>query len=317
MNLFAQLLQREFWEHRGAFFITPVVIGGLQMLMLVIALVSIGVFTTKINGADVMLSNSLRQFADSSEHMRALILNNGLATVAWPFLMVLGIVLVFYMVGSLYDDRKDRSILFWKSLPISDSDTVLSKLGTTLIVVPLIYLALIAVTQMFAMILASLVAVWIEGVPVWASLWRPTAFAHLWGDLLLGMFFTSLWWSPLYAWLMLCSAFSKRSPWLLAFAVPVGVGFLEGWLNFLGMIDTNGGTIGKWLLQHVANGMTMKGITVGGKGLMDTSQGAIMKMFDHYADPDQFASGDLWLGVAVAVVLITASIYARRYRSEV
>src|SRR3546814_20822192 len=41
--------------------------------------------------------------------------------------VVLGFVVFFYCLGALYDDRRDRSILFWKSLPVSDASTVLSK----------------------------------------------------------------------------------------------------------------------------------------------------------------------------------------------
>jgi len=317
MNTFAKLLQREFWEHRGAFLVTPVVIGGFWMLLLLVALVSVAFFTAKINGADLILGDALRQFARFSEARRAVFLNNGLAVTSWLFLVVMGVVLVFYLIASLYDDRKDRSILFWKSLPISDSHTVLSKFASAVLFVPLVYLLLIAATQLLTLLFVTMVVWWVDGVPVWATLWHPVAFTRLWGDLLLGLMFTGMWWAPLYAWLMLCSALARRSPWLWAFGVPFAASFFEAWLNFLGILNTHGGTIWKWLLQHVANGMTMKGLRVNGEDFAARGQGALLHMFDRYADTSQFASADLWFGLLIAALLLTVTVYLRRHRSEV
>src|ERR1700687_5194317 len=46
---------------------------------------------------------------------------------AMMFIFTAFMVGVFYCLDALHGERRDRSILFWKSLPVSDLTTVLSK----------------------------------------------------------------------------------------------------------------------------------------------------------------------------------------------
>ncbi len=91
---------------------------------------------------------------------------------SWIFLFTLAILTVFYSLDSLYAERRDKSILFWRSLPITDVETVLSKLLTVIIVIPLVTIAAIIVTHLVNLAVSS---VWIAikggdaGHLVWGS----------------------------------------------------------------------------------------------------------------------------------------------------
>ena len=141
------------------------------------------------------------------------------------FLFILFIVSVNYLLGSLYNDRKDKSILFWKSMPVSEWQEVLCKLSVGVIVAPVIYLAVSLVAQGVCMLLAALLIWRMDGSAgeFLASVQlAPLVFNQIGGMLVMVMFVL-----PAYAWFMLCSAFSKRSPFLLAIAVPIGLVIAE------------------------------------------------------------------------------------------
>jgi ABC-2 type transport system permease protein len=145
---FKLLLKREFWEHKGGFLWAPVWAGAISLLLTLMALIVGEVAARKalasgkmqidgdvtINGLDLgvltskMDPDDLRKLADGIDFSM-------LMSAMWP-MVVLGFVVFFYCLGSLYDERKDRSVLFWKSLPLSDRDTVFSKAASALLVAP-------------------------------------------------------------------------------------------------------------------------------------------------------------------------------------
>src|SRR5690606_32386321 len=150
---FGWLLRREFWEHKGGFLWAPLVAGAVSLLLsamgIVIAMVAardsmpedvdISLDTgtrIQINGMDLGMLTSQLGHQDLARLGDGIDLTLILAS-GWPF-VVLGFVMFFYCLGALYDERKDRSVLFWKSLPLSDSSTVLSKVASVLLVAPLI-----------------------------------------------------------------------------------------------------------------------------------------------------------------------------------
>jgi len=136
MNTMKWLLKREFWENRGGLYTAPLII---SMVMLVIALLMVGAFTYGLQTGSFehngMSHVSLTQMLGTEGKAKAI---EGISTVfgiaAAPLVLVMTFVVFFYLIGSLYDDRANRSVLFWKSLPLSDRDTVASKLITALVV---------------------------------------------------------------------------------------------------------------------------------------------------------------------------------------
>ena len=142
------------------------------------------------------------------------------------FQLILIIVTINYLLGCLYDDRKDRSILFWKSMPVSEWQEVLCKLGVASLLAPLAYLAVSIVTQLFVAVLAMLM-VWRLDAGSPSVVLENIQFVDLFGGQIGGFFIWALWTMPLYAWFLLASAAAKRSPFMLAFGIPIGLCLVE------------------------------------------------------------------------------------------
>ena len=128
MNKLPLLLKREYWEHRGGFLWTPIWVTGVTLAITVLGLVTAEIFRSR-SGVNVGFSlDMMRQHLEAKDYVDA---GYGLDVVQFVFgaLPCVGLffVLFFYLLGGLYDDRRDRSVLFWKSLPVSDATTVLSK----------------------------------------------------------------------------------------------------------------------------------------------------------------------------------------------
>ena len=165
---FALLLRREFWEHKGGFFWAPMVAGGIFLLLALMGIVvgevarmraadhevSIDGTRVTIGSLDLgMLTSKIRP--EDMKHVADAIDMTLFMAVSWP-LIVLAFVVFFYCLGALYDERKDRSVLFWKSLPVSDAETVLSKVASATVTAPLLALAAGIATMFGFLLLASI-----------------------------------------------------------------------------------------------------------------------------------------------------------------
>ena len=71
-----------------------------------------------------------------------------------------------------YDERKDRSVLFWKSLPVSDRDTVLSKAVSALVVAPTLAIS-VAIASMFCFLVLISIFVLVHGGNPFTLIWGP------------------------------------------------------------------------------------------------------------------------------------------------
>ena len=130
-----------------------------------------------------------------------------IATIV-PFIVVLGVVVFLYGIDALYAERKDKSILFWRSMPVTDTETVISKLITAVVAAPLITTAIVIATQVVLLVLVSLVLLIGGGSPV-ELLLGPLPFIQLWFLFLWILLTSSIWFAPVIAWFLLCSAFAK------------------------------------------------------------------------------------------------------------
>jgi ABC-2 type transport system permease protein len=153
-------------------------------------------------------------------------------TLAMPFSMAASVIILFtYIVGAfysldaLYGERRDRSILFWKSLPVSDLTTVLSKACIPLVVLPLFIFVIVIVTQLAMLVLSTLVVLLSGLNPV--DLWTRVPLFRMSLVMAYGLIVHALWHAPLYAWLLLISAWARRLPMLWAMAPPMAVGIFE------------------------------------------------------------------------------------------
>jgi ABC-2 type transport system permease protein len=240
MNQLPTLIKREFWEHRNTFLVLPAAAAGFVLFMMVFIFVASAteafdmtidldsdeahqwkeenVVTDDVVGYLLYRLDALHE-ADREEHI-----NGWLHGLAVPFVGILWFVVFFYLLNTLYEDRRDRSILFWKSLPVSDALTVFSKLLTGLIIVPVVYLAFIVVLQLSSLAILSLGTIGTE-VPVWATLWGPATLFGNWFNYIALLTFYSFWALPFFAWLLAVSAFAKSVPLVWAIGVPIALLF--------------------------------------------------------------------------------------------
>lgn len=142
-------------------------------------------------------------------------LNLMLNLVHMCFLLVLLLVSAHYLLNSLFVDRRDGSILFWKSMPVPDRDEVLAKFCVALAVAPAIYITASVAAQWVSSLLAMLLVWRMDRDPVELIL-ENIEFGSLLFNQMSGWMLTALWLAPIYAWLLLASAAARRSPFMVA-----------------------------------------------------------------------------------------------------
>jgi ABC-2 type transport system permease protein len=229
---------------------------------------------------------------------------------AMPVLAIGVFVSVAYCLGALNGERRDRSILFWKSLPVSDLITILAKAGIPLLLVPLVSFAVAVVTQLavFAIVLSvfPLVAAkahlaW-NGIPVNSHtvglIWSAVPVGYITFAMLYGVLATALWHAPLYAWLLLVGGWARRMTVVWAVAPIVGLIIVE-------RIALGTDHLGD-LIQH---------------RLGDSVFLAFSNLWDSklpQMTPLRFVSDPgLWIGLAVAALFLGLAVLLRRYRQPI
>jgi ABC-2 type transport system permease protein len=289
------LIRREFWEHRSLW-ITPLIVAGL----LVLAAIPLHVGNDISDGPDNVLGDA---------HNRLGIFTLVIWAQTVPQYLVMTIVLSFYLMDCLYLERKDRSILFWKSLPVSDATTVLSKLLVALVIVPLgVYLTAMVASVLFQTILAVRIAH--GSLPDIAVAWDTVAWLKVQGLMLYGLVISMLWYAPLAAFLLLISAWARKNVFLWTTLPPVIAIIMER-IAF-------GTRYTKHLLQYRTWGIwDAMGINPSPpEGVGHGRVVSLADLFDDMSMGKAFLNIDLWLGLAVAAVFIYAAIRIRRYRDD-
>lgn len=311
------LLRREFWEHKGGFFWAPIWAGGISLVLTTMALIFGEVAARRagnmsINGLDLRLLSEKM----SPEDMRQLADGVSMSTATamfWPML-VLGFVVFFYCLGALFDERKDRSVLFWKSLPVSDRDTVLSKAISALLVAPAIATG-VGIACMFAFLLLLSVFVLIHHGNPFVLLWSPGNLLANAGVAIAAIPVYALWALPTVGWLLLCSAWSKSKPFLWAIMIPVFAGVFISWFDLMNSFDLSSGWFWKNVVAHLLGGV-FPGTSVLAMDMKLTN-------LRHFPDMDVIramysvlATPQLWVGAAAGVAMIAAAVRLRRWRDE-
>ncbi|MEY2853691.1 MAG: hypothetical protein RL030_823 [Pseudomonadota bacterium] len=204
------LTRRELWEHRSLW-LAPLIAAGVLVVLSVVGATGL---STHIQVGDAAF-----------ESMQVPKVQKALLALTTQIFVVATIAMIAYLLDCLYAERKDRSILFWKSLPVSDARTVLVKYGLAMLVMPLGVYLLAAVTFVVIHGIFRLVA------PAFAIEIGGGSFVmtlQALGSLFANLMVTLLWYAPLAAWLMLASVLARRSPWLIVALVPVGLFIAEG-----------------------------------------------------------------------------------------
>ena len=321
MKAFYWQLKREFWEHRGGLLWTPLIVAGVFLALNMVGLISVEWLhqgSIQING--VHLNAMSKQDSVTASPYIDILWYLAIGAPALLLSIVMGIVVFVYSLGTLYNDRRDRSILFWKSLPLSDTSTVLAKLVTALITAPVISLAVGAVSGVMMVFLAAMVMSF-EGLPTWHLLSTSHPFQAVFYLLALLPVY-SLWALPTVGWLLMCSAFSRSRPFVLAVVAPIGITLMLGWFKLIHVINIPFAGICKTLLLRLLTGVFPGGWVTREQLLKahripgDLNLPLPPKPFDlglHYA---AFGRMDLWLGVLAGAIFVAIAIWCRRWRDE-
>ena len=171
-------------------------------------------------------SAAMQHLASMSPPAREHVLRKAYIGLSLPLLVALWTVVFTYPLMTLYNERKDRSILFWKSMPVSDFTTIMVKLACVTLVVPAIYFACVVFVHLSGLLVASISAQR-ASVPVWDTLWAPSHLMSLWFNGAGYLLMNSIWFLPMYAWLFLVSAWARTVPLAWAAVVPFGLVVLE------------------------------------------------------------------------------------------
>ncbi len=319
------LLRREFWEHKGGFFWAPIWAGGISLLLTLMALIfgevkmrGESASAMKINGQVMINGLDLRLITEkmSPEDVQKLADGISLSTASamfWP-LLVLGFVVFFYCLGSLYDERKDRSVLFWKSLPVSDRDTVLSKAISALLVAPLTA-TVVGIACMVAFLLLLSVFVLIHHGNPFVLLWSPDNLLANAGVALAAIPIYALWALPSAGWLLLCSAWSKSKPFLWAIMIPVFAGVFISWFDLMNLFNLDSSWFWKNVVAHLLGGVFpgtwFTAIDLGSVKASHFNHMEVLKtMYSVLANPR------LWIGAVAGIAMIAAAIRLRRWRDD-
>jgi len=279
-QIFRWSLRRELWENRFIYMAPLAVAGAVLVAFSVSSILGIG--------------EALLRLVPSRHRM--------------PYDMAAGVMMltsilvsVFYCLDALYSERRDRSILFWKSLPVSDVTIVLSKAAIPLIVVPLLTFA-ITVAMQWIMLLVSSAVLLASGQSV-AMLWRSLPLASMWLLLLYHLATAhAIWPFPIYCWLLLVSGWARRATFLWA-ALPLVV--IAGVEGIMFRTSHFAELIGR---RFIGDAPVMK-MAPGSMGLDPLTTQVTVDRF--------LTSPGLWIGFAMAAAFLAAAVRLRRYQGPI
>lgn len=310
------LIKREYWEHRGGFFWAPAITAASFLVIAIMSIIGgevmgrhMGVFPL---GSHIDFQPGEKLSPEQFQHVGTA-LDGFVCLSAVVVVVIMAIVVFFYCLGSLYEDRKDRSILFWKSLPVSNWKTILSKVVSATLVAPVIAVV-IGVLFGLLLLIIGLCTAMLHGFNGWYlfTAAHPIQVAF---DIIALIPLYALCTLPTIGWLMLCSAWSRSMPFLWALIIPLASNLIVWWLDAMGLMNLSA----RWYLQHITARLLFSvrpgnwlefshGLQIDHTTTLDQ-----LRLIDNYA---ALASPDMWIGVAAGAAMLGIAIWLRRWRTE-
>ena len=324
MNNMTWLLKREFWEHRGGFFWVPLWTGVAVLALTLLSLIAgeVGLIVhgahnpIEVNGVATNLREMLAHIGPQQVEQSAKMLAVSLYWLNFLFTLVIGIVLFFYLLGALYDDRRDRSALFWKSLPVSDAATVISKALMAVVLIPLLVFAIFLGTWLLLLMMMSAVVL-LHGGSSWLLIWGQSNLlplltyqvATLPAHMLLSLLTAG--------WLLLCSAAVRSKPFLWAVLIPVLLGIANGWIGLMGVP-----TVPSYLLWGEGIKRLLLGTLVGPPNEIVAQAAFFHRVVVNWSTTwhgvvDLYATPGMWIGAVIGIAMIAGAVWFRHRNSEV
>lgn len=297
LRAFQTLLRREFWEHRSLW-MAPLAVSCLLLLS--------ALFT---HGALQIDASEPSEWLDPRVKTVVFALAQWGLTI--PHYLVMLLVSSMYLLDCLYAERKDRSVLFWKSLPVGDGATVSAKLCVACVVVPLQTFTLALVTDVLFTAIWDLRAV--IGHSPELAVWDTVAFFKTQALMFCGLVISMMWYAPFFGCFLLASAWARRNVYLWVTVMPLLAIIIEriafGTHHISSLISYR--STGIWRSLHLENALL--------RSLTEVGQAAIVSIpavYDQVNIRAAFNNIDLWLGLIVTAACAYAAICIRRYRDD-
>jgi ABC-2 type transport system permease protein len=280
-------VRRELWENRSIY-VAPLAAAAVYLVGYLISL--------------MWMPRSMQAIAAAHSTPQLIALAMPYSHAAMLLMATGFLVGIFYSLDALHGERRDRSILFWKSLPVSDLTTVLSKASIPLVILPMLVFLFTISLQIVMRLLSTPAMLWSgrSVAPVWTQL--PLFQMEL--VLLYSLIVLALWHAPLYMWFLLVSGWARRATFLWAVFPPLAIAAVE-------YIAFHSHYFGSMLLDRLI------GFAAGAFDLKDKNGVEIDAHFIPLAQlaPGRFLSSpSLWIGLAFAAVFFAAAVRLRRYR---
>jgi ABC-2 type transport system permease protein len=279
-------VRRELWENRSIY-LAPLAVIAFVLLAFLLSTISLPRRMRALPSLD-----TARQ---RHEVMQPYNVAAGLTAVT-AFL-----VGIFYCLDALHGERRDRSILFWKSLPVSDRDTVLAKAAVPLVLLPLLSFAIIITAQLI-MLLWSTVVLIVNGSSA-APLWGRLPLFQMTLALLYALPAMTLWYVPIYGWLLLVSAWARRATFIWAILPLLAIGAFEG-------MAFGSSRVGSFLKYRLAGWYTLS-----------------LDLYAPGADPNHpltlltpgrfLTTPGLWIGLMLGAAFLAGAVRLRRNREPI
>jgi len=277
-------VRRELWENRSIY-IAP---------LLVAAVVLFGCLISTL-----ALAARMRHAAAAGAANQQAVSVMPFRMAPAPIVFTTFLVAIFYCLDALHGERRDRSILFWKSLPVSDRTTVLSKASIPLVVLPLIGFVLGMAVQLIVLMLSTVVMLGQHGGGL--GEFRPFQAPLV---LLYGLTVYVLWSAPIYGWLLLVSAWAKRATFLWAVLPPLAIAALE-------RIAFSSFYFGR-MLKYRFTGAMSEAFHVKPQG-----GGEMVDRLSQLTPANFLSTPGLWVGLAFAAVCLAAAVRLRHSREPI
>lgn len=286
-RVFAWSVRRELWENRW------------------LVLAPLAIATIVLLGASASLLSRLHQLwtlpASAAASLQAVHPARPLHVAPAPIMLTTFVLGLLYALDALHGERRDRSILFWKSLPVSDRTTVLSKASIPIVWLPCCALLLSLATLALLLVLGTLIPLLVGENP--SVLWSEPGLGVLPVAMVYGLIVHSLWFAPIYCWVLLISAWARRTPLLWTVLPPAGIGLLEHVA-----LETH--HFGSFLRYRVSGALAEAFANWPARTHPGATTTGLARL-----DPLRFlASPGLWTGLVFAALCLVLAMRVRRHR---
>ncbi len=299
MTILFTMIRREIQEHKLAFIYAPFIVA--LVLCLVIISVYLGltdIQTTTFNFSTDLYDEEFQEdMLQATPESKTAVIRAGLTVLGLPILLTVGFGLLAYSLSTFADERKDRSLIFWRSLPVSDLTTVMSKLIFVVIVIPLLVVPNLFLLQLISLLSVSVYFVTNDIVSfgyVWTSY-----FISDWFRIIFSLWAQALWSLPILLWLMLAGTYFKK-PVIGAIVPLVALVVLEGIIfkanNIQEFIENR---LGFWSRSDSFP--------------IEYAEARVVDISDIYL---LLTTQAFWIGILASVVLIAGIVYTRSTNND-